>query len=168
MNPFFVALTEYGELEQAGTGSNPDVLKYYKKLGHNWVTDDSTAWCAAFVGYCLEMAGIASTKALNARSYLNWGIATAKPKIGDLVVFWRESLASGFGHVAFFVRIDGNYVWVLGGNQNDQVKIEKYPLAQLLSYRTYPTSVTPKEILLKRATELSQKSAELKTLIEQL
>tara|TARA_R110000868_G_scaffold309957_1_gene571180 strand:- start:367 stop:792 length:426 start_codon:yes stop_codon:yes gene_type:complete len=133
----FIALGEYGTLEDLSSGSNPQVLKYYAKTGNSWVKDDGVAWCAAFVGYCLEMALIASTKLLNARSYLKWGKATLEPKLGDIVVFWRISPTSPYGHVAFFIKKDKNYVWVLGGNQSDSVKIEKYPITQVLSYRTY-------------------------------
>lgn len=137
MRPLDIALSEYGTLEDVSSGSNPQVLKYFSKVGQNWVKDDATAWCAAFVGYCLETAGIPSTKALNARSYLKWGKPSITPKIGDIAVFWRISPSSAFGHVAFFIRQSGAYIWVLGGNQSDSVCIEKYPISQLLGYRTY-------------------------------
>lgn len=137
MNPLEYALSEYGTLEDLSSGSNPRVLEYFAKVGQSWVKDDAVSWCAAFVGFCLESAGVASTKALNAQSYLKWGYDTQNVRIGDVCVFWRESKASGLGHVAFFVRKEGNYIWVLGGNQSDQVCIQKYPAVQLLAYRTY-------------------------------
>lgn len=136
MKPLDIALGEYGTLEDISSGSNPRVLQYFAKVGQSWVHDDATAWCAAFVGFCLETAGIASTKALNARSYLNWGKQTLTPKVGDIVVFWRTSLSSGLGHVAFYIKKESNYLWVLGGNQSDKVCIEKYPISQVLGYRT--------------------------------
>lgn len=136
MRPLDIALGEYGTLEDVSAGSNPRVLGYYAKVGQSWVKDDSIAWCAAFVGYCLEMALKPSTRLLNARSYLKWGVPTSTPKLGDIVVFWRVSPLSYLGHVAFYIRTEGQYVWVLGGNQSDQVKIEKYPLSQVLSYRS--------------------------------
>lgn len=134
--PLDIALGEYGTLEDLSLGSNPRVLEYFKKVGHSWVIDDAMAWCAAFVGFCLETAGIKSTRMLNARSYLQWGKPTAIPKLGDLTVFWRESKSSGLGHVAFFIKKEGNYIYVLGGNQSDKVCIEKYPASQLLGYRS--------------------------------
>ncbi len=137
MTPLNIALGEYGTLEDLSSASSPRVLEYFKKVGQGWVHDDSTAWCAAFVGFCLETAGIPSTKALNARSYLKWGKTTTTPKMGDVVVFWRIAPTSAYGHVAFFIRQVGGYVWVLGGNQSDQVKIERYPISQVLGYRTY-------------------------------
>lgn len=136
MKPLDIALGEIGTLEDVSSGSNPEVLKYFAKIGQGWVKDDAIAWCAAFVGYCLETVGIKSTKALNARSYLKWGKETTTPKLNDLVVFWRVAPNTAFGHVAFFIRKQGGYVWVLGGNQSDQVCIQRFPLSQVLSYRT--------------------------------
>lgn len=135
--PLNIALQEFGTLEDLTVGSNPRVLEYFAKTGNSWVKDDDTAWCAAFVGFCLETAGISSTKKLNARSYLNWGKTSQIAKLGDIAVFWRISPNSSYGHVAFFIRKVGGYVWVLGGNQGDKVCIEKYPASQLLSIRTY-------------------------------
>ncbi len=137
MKPIEIALSYYSTHDILGPQSNPEVLDFFKKTGNKWVTDDDTAWCAAFVGSCLDTAGILSTNALNARSYLNWGKATITPKVGDLVVFWRISPTSSYGHVSFFVRKVGNIVYCLGGNQGDQVNITGYPVSQVLSYRTY-------------------------------
>ncbi len=136
MKPLQIALTEYGNHDILGAQNNPDVLKYYKKIGQGWVTDDDTAWCAAFVGYCLEMAGILSTKLLNARSYLKWGKPTVTPQMGDIVVFWRISPNSAYGHVSFFIRERDGLIYCLGGNQSDQVCISTYPKSMVLGYRT--------------------------------
>lgn len=137
MKPLEIALGEIGTLEDISSGSNPRVLEYFAKSGNSWVKDDSISWCAAFVAFCLESTGITSTRLLNARSYLKWGKSTTLPKLGDITVLWRISPTSSFGHVAFFIRKQGNYVWLLGGNQSDQVMIQKYPLSQVLDYRTY-------------------------------
>lgn len=136
MQQIQIALQEYANHDVLGPQNNPDVLKYFKKIGQNWVSDDDTAWCAAFVGYCLETAGVPSTKALNARSYLKWGKSTIDPKIGDIVVFWRISPTSSFGHVSFFIRQLNGVVYCLGGNQSDSVNISAYPLSQVLGFRT--------------------------------
>lgn len=137
MKTIDIALGEYGVEEILGAENNPRVLEYFKKTGNSWIHDDETAWCAAFVGFCLESAGIKSTKKLNARSYLTFGKQTKTPKLGDIVVFWRISKTSVYGHVAFFIKQDTQYVYVLGGNQSDGVNISKFPLTQVLDYRTY-------------------------------
>jgi uncharacterized protein (TIGR02594 family) len=108
----------------------------YASVGHEWVEHDSVAWCAAFVGHCLERAGIRSTRKLTARSYLDWGIpvdiADAQP--GDIGVIPRGS-SSWQGHVFFIDRIEGAWVWGLGGNQSDAVNVKRYPISKLLGVR---------------------------------
>ncbi len=136
MAAYQIALGEVGTHEINGDRDNPRIVEYFAKTGNAWVRDDETAWCAAFVGFCLETAGIASTRKLNARSYLTWGQGTKTPQLGDVVVLWRGTRTSPDGHVAFFVKKDDNYVYLLGGNQADQVNISKFPLTQVLDYRT--------------------------------
>ena len=43
------------------------------------------------------------------------------PCLGTVMVFWRESLASGKGHVGFYVGEDDEAYQILGGNQSDKV-----------------------------------------------
>ncbi len=118
-------------------GHNPKVLKYFKDVGHDWVEDDETAWCAAFVGAMLKRAGLPHTGKLNARSYLKWGeiIDLKDAQEGDVVVFSRGDPNGWQGHVAFFVKEDGTKLQVLGGNQSNQVNIAKYPKSRLLGIR---------------------------------
>jgi len=131
------ALEEIGKKEIVGAKHNPRILQYFKTVGHSWVKNDETAWCAAFVGFILEKSGINSTKKLNARSYLKFGESTSNPTKGDIVVFWRNGKNSAYGHVAFFIRQTKNWIWVLGGNQNNEVNISKYHKTRLLDYRTF-------------------------------
>jgi hypothetical protein len=58
------------------------------------------------------------------------------PEIGDIAVFKRGTMGWQ-GHVGFYVKNDGAYVWVLGGNQSDEVKISRYLGMDLLSYRRW-------------------------------
>lgn len=53
------------------------------------------------------------------------------------MVFWRESVHSGSGHVGFLwgYSKDGKHIFVLGGNQSNQVTITKYGLGNLLGFR---------------------------------
>lgn len=129
------ALNEYGTEEIVGKNHNPEVLKYYKTVGQDWVKDDETAWCAAFVGHCLEVNKIQSTGSLSARSYLEWATETKDPKPGDIVILWRISKNSAYGHVGFFIKKTYSHVYILGGNQGNTVNISKFPLSQVLGYR---------------------------------
>lgn len=138
MLPYQIALKEYGTWEWAGKDHNPEVLKYAKEIGLRWVKDDETAWCSIFVNWCLMKAGRPFTREARAKSFLKYGVSTKKPELGDIVVFWRESKASGFGHVAFYISESKSFVYVLGGNQNQQVNISRYSKKNLLDYRKIP------------------------------
>jgi uncharacterized protein (TIGR02594 family) len=130
-----LAQAEVGTVEWAD-GSNPKVVGYFKDAGHPQVTNDETAWCAAFVGAMLKRAGFPNTKSLLARSYLKYGVSVnrkdAQP--GDIVVFTRGN-STWQGHVAFFVRDHGAFIEVLGGNQANAVNKKKYQAKSLLGIR---------------------------------
>lgn len=130
-----IALKEYGKSDFSGASSNPEIVKYFHEIGASWVANDDTAWCAAFVQWVLKQAKKQYSSALNARSFLKYGIPVLNPEVGDIVIFWRIAENSVYGHVAFFIREDVNNVWVLGGNQGDRVCIAAYPKARLLGYR---------------------------------
>ncbi|NRQ10072.1 TIGR02594 family protein [Aliiroseovarius sp. xm-v-208] len=136
MTPFEIAQSYIGTTEGPGTEDNPAIMAMYASVGHDWVEHDSVAWCAAFVGHCLEKAGLRSTRRLNARSYLDWGIPVdlAEAQEGDIVVFSRGS-KSWQGHVGFFVKTAGAMIEVLGGNQSDAVNIQRYAKSRLLGVR---------------------------------
>jgi uncharacterized protein (TIGR02594 family) len=136
MTPFEIAQGYIGTTEGPGPEDNPAIMEMYASVGHDWVEHDSVAWCAAFVGHCLEKAGLRSTRRLNARSYLDWGIPVdlADAQTGDIVVFSRGSKAWQ-GHVGFFVKTTGAMIEVLGGNQSDAVNIQRYAKSRLLGVR---------------------------------
>jgi len=136
MTPFDIAKTYIGTVEGPGPENNPAIMEMYASVGHDWVEHDSVAWCAAFVGHCIEKAGLRSTRKLTARSYLDWGIPVAvhDAQPGDIGVIPRGS-SSWQGHVFFIDRIEGAWVWGLGGNQSDAVNIKRYPVSKLLGVR---------------------------------
>ena len=146
MTPFDIARSYIGTTEGPGPADNPVIMEMYASVGHDWVEHDTVAWCAAFVGHCLEKSGIRSSRKLTARSYLDWGvpveIADAQP--GDIGIIPRGR-SSWQGHVFFIDRIKGAWVWGLGGNQSDAVNIKRYPVSKLLGVRragSETTSVT--------------------------
>ncbi len=153
MTPYAIAQTYIGTTEGPGPANNPVIIEMYSTVGHEWVEHDDVAWCAAFVGHCLEKAGIRSTRKLTARSYLNWGIpvdlADAQP--GDIGLIPRGS-SSWQGHVFFIDRIEGPWVWGLGGNQSDAVNVKRYPASKLLSVRR-AGNVAPSSTLSVKAVQ---------------
>lgn len=143
MTPYDRARSDLGTWEWKD-GHNPKVVQYFADVGQEWVRNDETAWCAAFVGAMLERCQINSTRRLNARSYLEWGdpVSLDEARPGDIVVFSRGNPKGWQGHVGFFVRSTGSSILCLGGNQNNQVNEAKYPATRLLGIRRIP-SLTP-------------------------
>jgi uncharacterized protein (TIGR02594 family) len=136
MTPFDLAQSYIGTTEGPGPADNPIIMEMYASVGHDWVEHDSVAWCAAFVGHCLERAGIQSTRKLTARSYLDWGVPidVADAQQGDIGVIPRGS-SNWQGHVFFIDRIEGAWVWGLGGNQDDAVNVKRFLVSKLLGVR---------------------------------
>ena len=155
MTPFDIARSYIGLSEGPGTADNPVIMEMYASVGHDWVEHDSVAWCAAFVGHCLERAGIRSTRKLTARSYLDWGVPVdvAEAQQGDIGVIPRGR-SNWQGHVFFIDRIEGAWVWGLGGNQSNAVNIKRYPVSRLLGVRragnVVPTVTMPVEMVQRR------------------
>lgn len=132
-----IARSLEGISEIKGSKHNPEIVQFWKDIKRGGIKDDETPWCAAFVGACLERAGIKSSRFESAKSYLEWGVKLDKPVDGCIVVFTR----TGGGHVGFVVGQDskGNLL-VLGGNQQDQVKVSAFGVDRVTGYR-WPTGV---------------------------
>jgi len=137
MKHILLALSQIGQKEIVGKGDNLQILDYFNEIGFDGSKlKDETAWCSAFVNWVCKKSGLEFTGKLNARSWLGVGHKRlGKPQIGDIAVFWRESPKSWKGHVGFFIRESKYYVYVLGGNQSNQVKISAYRKSRLLEYR---------------------------------
>lgn len=125
-----VAEAEKGVSEVAGSKHNPRIVEYHQSTTLK-AHDDETAWCASFVCWVLERAGYKSTKSAWARDYLKYGLESS-PQYGCIVIFTR---GTDSGHVGFYVKSDAEYIYVLGGNQNNQVNVSKYPKSRVLGYR---------------------------------
>lgn len=97
--------------------------------------DDKISWCSSFVNWCLAQSGIAGTGSALARSWLEWGMPLESPVPGCIAVLTRDDPNSWKGHVGFFLRIEGDSVILLGGNQLEEVRELSYPVTSVLGYR---------------------------------
>jgi len=133
-----------GSKEVPGTPDNPQILAMLK-LDADWPIDDEVPWCSAFVNYVCWLVRLPRSKSLRARSWLRVGkvIAVEHACVGfDVIVLNRGSgkqpgpdVIDAPGHVGFFAGKDDAYVYVLGGNQNDGVNTQAYPLKRVLGVR---------------------------------
>jgi len=121
-----------GTKEIPGIRHEPKILQWWKAIKRSGIKTDEVPWCAAFVGGCLEAAGIVSSRFESAKSYLTWGVQLNKPVLGCIAVLTRK----GGGHV-FFVTgesVDGRLLGV-GGNQNNMVSVAAFDKARVVGYR---------------------------------
>jgi len=136
------ALKFYGLKEIPGPASSPTITSWLAK----WLkianvkaskNDDQTAWCSVFVNEIAEQCDCTFSGKINARSWLDVGqeVAMDEAMPGDVVILWRVKPSSWEGHVGFFVRKGPGVVWMLGGNQSNQVNIMSFKDSQVLGIR---------------------------------
>jgi uncharacterized protein (TIGR02594 family) len=147
-NPWMdIARQLVGLREIKGPRHESRIVAMWDDIKCAWFKDDETPWCAAFVGSCLERAGIRSSRSAAARSYENWGqivpnwnIAAQTPEVipyGAVVVLSRPG-APGSGHVGFYCGATGSGFALLGGNQGDTVSVASYLWSRIVTAR-WPT-----------------------------
>jgi len=130
------------------TLANPLIVLFFLAT-HTTPSGDTTAWCSAFVNWCLARVGIRGTMNASSQSFadLGWGEevwnrsngepmpTTAKP--GDLAIFQRLSDPQ-HGHICFFSKISEQQpksIEVLGGNQILIVRGHKLHLIDITTLR---------------------------------
>lgn len=135
-----VARDELGVSEVAGKVARPRILEYFAAAGHSEVKSDETAWCSAFVNFCMEESGIRGTMSLAARSWLRWGKA-CDPQPGAIGV-WPRGKSEWQGHVAIVEEVKGDRVKCIGGNQGNAVTEKWFNIETALGFRWPPTLST--------------------------
>ncbi|MDW9508348.1 TIGR02594 family protein [Sinorhizobium meliloti] len=148
-----------GTREKPGVGSNPDILDWATDVDVMYASDD-IPWCGLFVGHCIASTldrEALPTNVLGARAWASFGIKT-KPTPGAVMVFWRKSRQSGFGHVGFYAGEDEEAYRILGGNQSDSVSLAWVSKDRFLAARwpaTVPAPVPNPVAVASRTDSLS-------------
>lgn len=137
-----------GLAEIKGPKHESRIVAMFDSIHASWFTNDETPWCAAFVGHCLERAGIQSTRSARARSYETWGnnlpgavlvpgYTQRLPAIpyGSVVVLNSPGRGAGSGHVTFYYGPSGSGWAGYGGNQNDAVRVSPYEWDRIVAVR---------------------------------
>ena len=110
--------------EGKGSKNNQEILDWAKDLEIHY-PKDSIAWCGLFVAHCVGATlpeEPLPANPLGARQWERFGDST-QPRVGAVMVFWRETLQSGLGHVGFYMGEDEDGYLILGGNQRDKVSL---------------------------------------------
>jgi uncharacterized protein (TIGR02594 family) len=148
-------LKHYGKVEGTGTANNSEIIGWADAVAaltdspyDDWAADfynkDSIPWCGLFIAMLMVSTGRKPVnKYLAALSWADFGEAVQykvggknyynKVWCGDIAVFTR----SGGGHVGVVIGFspDGKFVYVLGGNQSNQVNITKIETKRLYAVR---------------------------------
>lgn len=130
------ALQDYGTRSIPGAQANNKILSYFDKSGQVQIKDDEIPWCSAFMNAVMGDLGLPTTQNLGARNWLSIGELTGNAEMGDIVILWRESPTSWKGHVGLYICEEGEFVWILGGNQNNEVNISKFPKSRILAIKS--------------------------------
>lgn len=155
-----LARSYVGIKEVPGAGSNKKIEDFFKDSGFPGYKDD-TAWCAAFVGAVMARSGYPKLGSLSAKDGgRKYGKALDKPKVGCIVVMWRGNPNSWQGHIGFVTGINwqNRTIKVLGGNQNDRVSEETYPMSRVIK-NGYRWPVEPTIKALKQAGSSEAKAS---------
>jgi uncharacterized protein (TIGR02594 family) len=131
--PWLITAESYiGTREVKGPKTATVIEEWLQRLGA-WWADDEAPWCGAFVAAVMQRHGYPVPRYwMRAKAWIEWGMQIQKPVLGCIVIFERQ----GGGHVGFVVgrRSDG-YLWVLGGNQADAVRVSLFSPARVVGYR---------------------------------
>ena len=137
-----IAWQQVGTAEVPGAAANPQILDYFREVGHPEITSDETAWCAAGAGYCLSKAGvpldrIPQHERLRAFAYLALGTPIDAPRVGCLAI-WEH-------HVGFVAGFTDTHIQLLGANQADAFNVTAFKRASVIGYR-WPETLTPADL----------------------
>lgn len=126
----FLELMKYYGLEEIpGKDNNLIIEDWFEELGYVGYPD-SVSWCSLTINIMAKKLNLPYTGRLDARSWIKIGIPIMEPKIGHIVVFWRNKKTSWEGHVGLFAGYSAgqSLIFVLGGNQSNKVNITAYPI----------------------------------------
>lgn len=79
---------------------------------------------------------------LRAKSFEQWGVASNKPELGDVLVFKRPEGA----HVGLYIAESKHTYFVLGGNQSNCVCITELAKDRLTAARRYYATAPPASV----------------------
>lgn len=142
LTPFELGLRFLGLKELPGDRHAPVIQWGFELCGWDEDTADEVAWCSAWAQIPAHLASCLRSRSARARSWLAVGatvdVGLAKPGF-DVVVLKRgqgpqpgPNDHQAPGHVGYFAGFDGERIFVLGGNQSDEVNITPYHVTRLL------------------------------------
>ncbi len=121
------------------TGGNKNYTEFNRYIGTVGGTY-SYAWCAAFVSWCLDMAGALNAAGGSFTSCTLWverlqdlGLYSTRgsgytPKQGDLIFFRSAGVSRASDHIGIVRYVKNGRVYTVEGNSSDKVTLRDYKL----------------------------------------
>lgn len=136
-----IAQGEIGVRETDGAENTDRVMEFIRTCTVNFTEkkkqawekegDSGIQWCACFVNWCLQQAGITGLNTAWAPSWEGWGRRIDGPQRGAIVLFkwsWLNSKHK-YDHIAFCDVVNGEF-HMLGGNQDKDGRVSSRPLSR--------------------------------------
>jgi uncharacterized protein (TIGR02594 family) len=150
-----VARELIGVKEVSGRKADPRIVELFRLSGFPEFKSDETAWCAAFIGGCLRLAGYSNRASLLAVQYLHFGKGLGKDPREGCVVVLKPLTSGASGHVGFYVDETDTHVTLLGGNQRNVVNERRFPKGYVRAYRwPYEKASIASSDIIKNITQL--------------
>ena len=119
-----------------GSKNYTEFNRYFGTIGGSY----SYAWCAAFVSWCLDMAGAVNAAGGTFASCTLWverlqelGLYSTRasgytPKQGDLIFFRSSGVSRASDHIGIVRFVKNGRVYTVEGNSSDKVSLRDYKL----------------------------------------
>lgn len=130
----------------------------------DWYGIPNQPWCAMFVSYCMNKAGVLPNVVKKfASCSIGWNWFKSKgqtrnrgyiPQKGDIIFFdWNPEKGDGIDHVGIVNNVNGEYIYALEGNHDDQVNIYKYHINDARIYGYAVPDYTGEEVIENNPSE---------------
>ena len=130
----------------------------------DWYGIPNRPWCAMFVSYCMNKAGVLPNVVKKfASCSIGWNWFKSKgqtrnrgyiPQKGDIIFFDLDpEKGNGIDHVGIVNNVNEEYIYALEGNHDDQVNIYKYHINDARIYGYAVPDYTGEEIIENNPSE---------------
>lgn len=138
ITPLTVAMQFVGTKELTGNLDNSLILAMIQTCDcSSTELKDEIPWCSAFVNFICKTLNLPRSKSLAARSWLGVGspIGINYANADCDIVILKRGLNPAQGHVGFFAGEDNAGIHILGGNQNNSVSLQVFPVGDVVGVR---------------------------------
>ena len=128
--------SDFNGKNSAGSKNYTEYNRAFGTIGGSY----SYAWCAAFVSWCLDVAGAKDSAGGKFTSCTLWveklqqlGLYSTRasdytPKAGDLIFFRSAGVSRASDHVGIVRYVKGGRVYTVEGNSSNKVSLHDYAL----------------------------------------